>query len=324
MKKIFTLIATVLCTTAVCAQTESYVAVTSAGLSTEFANVINTDNTANNVVDGKSLVNISTANVDFQAVGGAVPATLSGAAQDINADGTVNSWASISWNSKNQGDINFYYILGTGNPYTAISAQEITTDGVGTGTYKAVYTYYNANGSLGMPKTGLYYKFTPKVAGTFKVGIWSNKGNRNTYVVDESTSLPITYSAEGYINGQNEGTPSVKKYLSATEVKAIHDAAKLDAVTGIDSAPYVIGAGNQPFWGYITFTAEAGKSYWLFQDSSQIGFLSFEFSTTTGISDIVTDTKDSSNAKMYTPFGTEVNSTYKGLVIQNGKKYFKK
>ena len=40
---------------------------------------------------------------------------------------------------------------------------------------------------------------------------------------------------------------------------------------------YVIGNGNQNFWGWLTFDVEPGEEYWVFQHSSQIGFGGFEF-----------------------------------------------
>jgi hypothetical protein len=112
-----------------------------------------------------------------------------------------------------------------------------------------------------------------------------NKGNRKTYVVDAATALPIAYLAEGYINGQNhkilpEGATdsvSVKKYLTTAEIDSIHKANCTDATTGEDTKPYVIGAGNQPFFGYITFEMEAGKTYYVFCESTQLGFNGWEF-----------------------------------------------
>jgi hypothetical protein len=320
MKKLFTLVAIALSVMSANAQTESYTAVDQTGLATEFSSIIDVNGVATNESDGKSFVTTATTNVDMLAVGGALPATITGsAAQDINADGTVNSWASITWASKNQSDINFYYIAGAGVPYVALSAAEITTDGVGTGTYKAAYTTYLPDGTNGMPITGLYYKLTAKVAGSMKVGVWINKGNRNTYVVEESSKLPVAYSAEGYINGQNEN--GVKKYLSSAQVDSIHKAAKVDATTGVDSAPYIIGAGNQPFWGYLIFTAEAGKSYWIFIDNAQIGFQGFTFTpSTTGINETVND-NEVKNVPLYNMAGQRVDSSYKGIIIEKGKKY---
>ena len=131
---------------------------------------------------------------------------------------------------------------------------------------------------------GLYYKVTATKNGSIKIGVWVNKGNRNTYVVDAATALPVAYKAMGYINGQNEtylqgdGTEaSRKKYLTAEEIESIHKAAKVDAETGEDIAPYIIGAGNQPFFGNIAFNMEAGKTYYVFCESSQIGFNGWQF-----------------------------------------------
>lgn len=320
MKKIFTLVSIALLAISANAQ-ETYTAVTADGLATEFSSVIDAATSkATNVTDGKSVINISTANVTLEAVGGTTPATL-GSGSDINADGTVNSWNDITWASKNQGDISFYYVAGTGNPYTKLEAEEITTDGVATGVYRAKYITYLADGSNGLPITGLYYKFTPKAAGTMKVGIWSNKGNRNTYVVDESTKLPIAYTAEGYVNGQND-TEGKKKYLSSDEIKAIHTSMKVDATTGVDAAPYVIAGGNQPFWGYVSFQVEANKSYLVFQDTSQIGFQGFSFTAgeASGISTVSMQTAVNSQVR-YNLSGQQVDNTYKGMVIMNGQKF---
>jgi hypothetical protein len=319
MKKIFTFVSIALMAISAHAQ-ETYTAVTAEGLATEFSSVIDAATSkATNVTDGKSVIAISTANVTLEAVGGTTPATK-GSGSDINADGTVNSWNDITWTSKNQGDISFYYVAGTGNPYTKLAAEEIMTDGTPTGTYRAAYTFYVADGSNGLPVTGLYYKFTPKVAGTFKVGVWSNKGNRNTFVVDESTKLPIAYTAEGYINGQNN-TDGTKKYLTAEEIQTIHNSMKVDT-TGVDTAPYVIGGGNQAFWGYVSFKAEANKSYLLFQHSSQIGFQGFTFTAgdAAGISTVSTQTA-TKNQTRYNLSGQQVNSSYRGMVIMNGQKF---
>jgi hypothetical protein len=322
MKKTFTLISLALLTMGAYAQTDSYTACTADGLAAEFAAVVDETGAATNVANGQSLVSYSSANVSFEAVGGTTPANAEGGGQDITPEGVVNTWNKITWSAKNQGDISFYYVAGTGNPYTALAAEEIVTDGVGTGTYRALYTFYAADGSHGLPVTGLYYKFKPTVSGTMKVAVWSNKGNRNTYVVDEATKLPIAYTAEGYINGQN-GEDGKKKYLTSEEIKVIHDAAKIDAETGEDKAPYVIGAGNQPFWGYVTFAVEAGGTYLLFQDSSQIGFGGFAFTAgTSGVMGITASAADS-NAPVYNLSGQKVSSSYKGMVIQNGKKFIK-
>jgi hypothetical protein len=285
MKKFFLFAAALMTGSAVMADTESYVAAIDAST---MASVFPVEE----ITSGSSVVSFGTANMDVLAVGGATPKT-------ILADGTVTEWNAISWQPKNTNlqDVKdgletpyFFYVLGTGNPCVDMGVEEIIRDGEPTGEYRATYVYYGpedgGNYKNEMPIQGLYYKFTPKVDGTLKIQVWSNKGNRNTYVVEESSKQPVAYTAEGYINGQNEQKEAViggetvtynaKKYLTAAEIQDIHNAAKVNE-EGVDTAPYVIGAGNQPFWGYLFVQVEAGKTYWLFQDSSQIGFGGYEF-----------------------------------------------
>ena len=311
MKKFFLLAAALMTGSAVMAETESYVAAIDAST---MASVFPVEA----IATGSSEVSFGTANMDVLAVGGATP-------DSITADAQVIRWNPITWQPKStnlQDNVEgletpyFYYVLGTGNPCVEMGAEEIISDGNPTGRYRATYVYYGpedgGNYKNEMPIQGLYYKFTPKVDGTLKIQVWSNKGNRNTYVVEESSKQPVAYTAEGYINGQNEPketiingetvTYNAKKYLSAAEIQDIHNAAKLSA-DSVDTAPYVIGAGNQPFWGYLFVQVEAGKTYWLFQDSSQIGFGGYEFTFAGG-------EQPQENYTYYTLTWSELQSSY--------------
>ena len=101
--------------------------------------------------------------------------------------------------------------------------------------------------------------------------------------MDSETKQATPYLVEGYINGQNWKEEDVeaglctaeqvgqKKWLTNDDIKAIHDA------SGNAGNPWIIGAGNQPFWGNIVIDAKAGKTYWLFQGNSQIGFQQYTF-----------------------------------------------
>lgn len=239
--------------------TDIYSAISVSGLSSDFINATESD--------GRSEVIVRMSGISMQAIGGATPANDAEGFPCVTAEGNVWKWNSVNWDEKCQRDIDFYYILGTGNPYTALHAEEIYTNGTATGKYRASYDYYNPNGSSELPISGLYYKFSPKFDGVLKVGIWSNKNNRNTYVVEESSRKPIKYQVDGYINGQNDSTGK-KRFLTNEEISVLHDNAGVGA--------YVIGTGTY-FWGWITFEVQAGKVYWLFQDSSQIGFQGFTF-----------------------------------------------
>lgn len=252
------------------------------------------------IAGGESVVKFGTASMDVVAVGGTT-------AKDVYQDAGTEfagwtEWNDVKWDVKNQGDITFGYILGTGNPAMEFTAEEVLDEGARTGHYRPSYTFYTPDCGK-MPVMGLYYKFTAKTAGDLKIYVWSNKGNRNTYLVDEATTKPVTYKAEGYINGQND-EEGKKKWLTTDEIAALSNPEK----------PYVIGAGNQPFWGTVNYTMSAGQTVWIFQDSSQIGFQGYEFTPSgeSGIEEVVA----ASAAKV-------VKTIQNGkIVIMNGKNVY--
>lgn len=331
MKKIFTLISMAFVAMSVNAQTdESYVAVDADGnMAVEYASVIDESNVATNVENGSSVVKFGTANVEVEAVGSAEPADKEEGGQDITIGAqidealhlyelvSINSTKPIKWEKKNQGDINFSYIGGTGVPAVSMVAEEVYTEGDATGKYRVVYTTFDPDKG-GEPQSGLYYKFTTKADGALKVGIWANKGNRTTFLVDSETKQATPYLVEGYINGQN-GEDGKKKWLSNDEIKAIHDA------SGNAGNPWIIGAGNQPFWGNVIIDAKAGKTYWLFQGNSQIGFQQYTFYPGKSKEDVtsvetIKTVAEKANGARYNLAGQKVDSAYKGVVIQNGRK----
>ena len=323
MKKFFTLVSMALFAMNMDAQ-DVYNAIVDGKLAPEFAAVTGKGDgeggVANNSADGKSIVTINKGKATVTAVGGTTPAndeTIGGGAQQIvpgaviDADkhiyevASVGAWNDISWGKTNQGDIDFWYVTGKGNPYVKMNAIENSKDDEWQGNYKADYVYYNPDGSLGMPITGLYYKFTASAAGAFKVKVWANKGNRQTFVVNAKTKKAERLLASGYINGVNDADGK-KKLLTVEQVDSVHHVyiyskyeaavakgkaddetqeafeqriADLKATADADSITnqYVIGNGGQNFWGWLTFDVEAGEEYWVFQHSSQIGFGGFEF-----------------------------------------------
>ena len=335
------------------------------------------------------------------------------------------TWKNITWkNGNNKEDKDkqpMYFLMGTGNGYENIYAEEIVTEGEETGRFRGYYTYidYEA-GKTGIPGYGLYYKFTPSTSGTLKINVWVNKGNRKTFVVKASNGTPLVpntdYFFDGYVNGQNANTDQPKideatgeqaldnegnpvwiqapKYFTADEIKARHEARNEEIKTKNEEkiakgenpdallSDYVIDAGNQAIWGWITFNVEAGESYVLYQQSSQIGFGGFEFGgekyvaspekglaaefaavvdadgnatnvtdkgsvvsfTAAGVAveavggaepdEVVGDkpetginaikTTQTSNAAMYNLAGQKVSDSFKGIVIQNGRKMIQK
>ncbi len=360
MKKIFTFFAAAACAASMNAQSEIYVSAPEGQLATEFASVVDENGVATNVgTTGRSVVNIATPNMTVEAVGSATPTEV--VPSEVVVDAELHWYEAaeiimgdITWkNANNKLDINdaagtkLYFVAGQGNAYENIYAEEIYTDGEPTGNFRPAYTYTDyEGGEAGLPKYGLYYKFTPAQSGHLKVQVWVNKGNRKTVIVKESTGIPmkygVDYQAEGYVNGQranydtpkldengevmldNQGNPIYEQYqifFTAEEMLERHNNACVNE-EGVDTKPFVIDAGNQAFWGWITFDVEAGESYYLFQLSSQLGFGGYEFSFTDGISELSTSTEQ--GAIRYNLAGQRVSNNYKGVVVENGKKHLVK
>jgi hypothetical protein len=228
----------------------------------------------------------------------------------------------------------FYYLQGKGNPYittytdTVIDSEtgKPKIDDNGNIVTRPGYTYYSPDGSVGLPIHGLYYKLNSKVAGTMKIAVWINKGSRKFFIVDEATKVALDttmYKASGYINGQNDADGNMK-FIDAIP----HGTTT--AADGTVTPSYIIGAGNQAIWGYVTFNVEAGKTYWVFLHSAQLGFGGFEFtpSSTEGINNMNNQTESYKVFDAKQPFyniaGQRVDTSYKGVVMQNGKKYILK
>ena len=233
MKKIFTLISMAFLAMSANAQ-DVYNAIVDGKLAPEFAAIAGEDGgAANNTADGKSIITITAGKATVTAVGGTTPANADGGGQQITPGAvldaekhiyevaSVEAWNDIKWDRKNQGDIDFWYIAGTGNPYVKMNAVENSKDDEWQGNYKADYVYYEPDGSVGLPITGLYYKFTASAAGAFKVKVWANKGNRQTFVVNAKTMKAERLLASGFINGVN-GADGKKKMLTVDQVDSVH------------------------------------------------------------------------------------------------------
>ena len=142
--------------------TVSYVATTADGLAPEFAAVVGEGNVATNVVDNNSIVKVELENITLEAVGSATPKEV--------AKDAINSWNDVKWERKNQGDIDFSYIAGTGVCYTSWAYEEIVRDGEPTGEYRILIgnddngwpNFYVTDGSHGLPISGLYFTFPEK------------------------------------------------------------------------------------------------------------------------------------------------------------------
>lgn len=322
MKKIFTLVSIAFCAMSVYAQEVWTVNKTDGTLKADY--VPNSDASA------KSVVKFSTTSVEGTHTSGPVAGYTDAEATPLEPK-VDNSWGNISKKdlSKDGSVAPIYYVQGKGNPVNLdkVTWEQVMTDGEPTGMYRAFWddSYYAPDGSAGLPKNGTYVTLTPKVKGTMKVTVWINKGNRDVYVVKASDAKALALGTEviasGYINGQNNDVAEddidnpLKGYMKMQENIVTKGAEGVDA--------YVVGAGNQAFWGYLTFTAEAKETYYVFNKNTQIGFGGFEFTPSgTGISDITA--ADDADAPVYNLAGQRVSKDTKGLLIKNGKKFINK
>ena len=343
-----------------------YNAIVDGKLNTEFAAVAGEKGgTANNTADGKSIVTITVGKATVTAVGGTTPAkdeTIGGAAQQIvpgaAIEGKANTyevaevkaWNDIKWGTDQNKDINFSYVTGTGNPYVKMNAKQNSKDGtLVEGSYSAEYVYYEPDGSLGLPITGLYYTFTATADGAFKVKVWGNKGNRKTYVVNSSDMKAQRLFASGYVENVKDAN-GIYRLLTVAQVDSIHQAwvgeqytnavkkfnnGETDVDPGDSVAyvqnlevaqqyQYILGHGNKKFWGWLTFDVKAGETYWVFQHSSQLGFGGFEFYEGGSAEELINDLKAeyvfTTNFSTYEDENTGNRVTWKGeKAVGNGR-----
>lgn len=321
MKKIFTLAAIASMAWSVNAQT------------TEAWSVANEDGTLkadyvpNADASAMSVVSFSTTNVSGTHTSGPVAGYEDGESLPLTPK-VDNGWGNLNKKdlSKDGSVPVFYYVSGKGNPVNIdkVDFEEIVTDGTPTGRYRANWekSYYAPDGSAGLPKNGTYVTLTTKVDGTLKVAIWINKGSRDIYVVKASDAkalaLGIDVIASGHINGQNydvEDDSPLKGYPK------FQDNITPKGAEGNDA--YVVGPGNQAFWGYLTFNATANETYYVFNKNTQLGFGGYEFTAagSSAIDNIIADEAIDADAPIYNVYGQRVNKDYKGILIQNGKKF---
>ena len=227
-------------------------------------------------------------------------------------------WGDITWknahNSRDKDNNYMPFLMGSGLGYKTLLAESFYSEEQGANITRPYYTYvdYEA-GETGVPGYGLYYKFTPKTSGQLRFNTWVNKGNRKTFVVKESTGAAlepyVDYTFDGYVTGQNNITDGVSYpiYFTADEIKARHDE------SGTVNK-YVVDKGNQIFWGWITLNVEAGESYYIYQQTSQLGFGGYDFIPTGGTTESYVSCIRSTTDDTFA-----LSSEFAAVVDENGK-----
>lgn len=160
---------------------------------------------------------------------------------------------------------------------------------------------------------------------------------------------------EGYIastggngvNGNKAGGTFytiVPKYDGVISAAVILNANKSFHLTvdGVQDSTFDGNIVESKFYGNFTFNVKAGSSYKFYCDGSKLGFYGFNYKygpnvepitevsiteTATGIDNVNVSEKKAvfdPNAPIYNLAGQRVGNDYKGVVIQNGRKYIKK
>ena len=239
-------------------------------------------------------------------------------------------------------DFQFNAVVGTGNPVTGWKSEPVINEGTYTGKIRAVYDgyYFEPGKSTSVPASGEYFTFKADVAGMFKIGFAvANGANRYMYIVEQSTVRTLEtseYKVEGYVNGvDNElGEPL---WQASIKVNADRSIGNEHGQTWKDDAWTDVNELNQPKFGWFVFDAKANETYYIFTPNTQFGFRDCTFTAGATIADYtptnpgkggtsgINEVKSSSvneNAAIYNLAGQKVSKDFKGVKIQNGKKFF--
>lgn len=163
-----------------------------------------------------------------------------------------------------------------------------------------------------VPAKGAFTRFITKEAGTLSIALFipKNVQNNPVYVLDAKEDETFTTIPSSSLN--------YKCYINnnSTEDNWFEGTAQDDYKAH--------ASASNPVFGYLTFNVEANKTYIILSPKTQIGFYGFEFvkGSSAGISDITTDNASADN-RIYSISGQQVNDSFRGIVIKNGKKYVK-
>ena len=360
MKKIFTLIATAFVALSVNAQDWTadvdYVAAPGGTIAAEFtgATTLGTNLTAT--------IAQSPISIEYVASKEAKEIT---SAEGGAAGLTPDQWPDAGWNTasfkiggnnkESQSTIpgEFWSVIGTGVPYVTFVSKQFwnSTDGLADRYYPGFtggeglptgWTYYNPDGSAGLPTSGAYIKASSSEAGVMKIGTYVQAGDtRLLYIVKGSTKKVLNwtsdnntteYKVEGYSqNAKNSDNtwyfiPSftVSNYIIGTETAFEFT----DAVTTETKSVNIL---NSRKFIWFVFDAEPGETYYVFGNNWQVGFQGVKFYKGKSIKDYIPSGintikafEQNADTPIYNLSGQKVDKSYKGIVIQNGRKFVNK
>ena len=198
------------------------------------------------------------------------------------------------------------YVSGKGNPTSTYFGYWVKND-AGDASFKAPndYNTFWTPEVAAAPSKGAYTLIKVTKAGTVRIGVRIPKAgkNRKVYFVKQSDGsiLPQDkYYAEGYDNN------NTNEYIKHT------------------TTDYVVATDvNNQFIGYIDVELPANETYVMFSPDTQIGIYGFYFAASdpAGISTV--KASQNADAPIYNLAGQKVSKDYKGVKVQNGKKFLK-
>ena len=145
--------------------------------------------------------------------------------------------------------------------------------------------------------TGCVYKFETVKAGSVTVGVQLG-GTKGFHILgaDFAEVAPASYNLPAAKDGDSQEFTQNDKGENIVSVKSN---------------------------GTVTFSVAEGGTYYVLAAGTKMGFFGFKYEagTSTGISSIEAAAKN--DGKTYNMAGQQVSSSFKGLVIKNGKKFVK-
>lgn len=264
--------------------------------------------------------------LDYTFVGSTANVTLTGVSTPNTGTQESDIWKfsgadNVKLNETNLGTEclvefdNQYVVAGNGNPGLGVYEYFFTnSDGNAVG--PRYYETYWTPGCGSAPLKGCYYKISVKTAGTLILGFFLNKNlaSNPLYLIDASNNTLVSNDAltiQAFRQNCNfeveqGGTTKLTNY-------------------GLNDDRFVVipdglgGGSNRPLYGYLTFDVEA-KDYYMLSPKSQMGVYGFYFqSGGTGITNV--KTTQAENAPIFNLAGQKVSKDYKGVKVQNGKKF---
>jgi hypothetical protein len=179
-----------------------------------------------------------------------------------------------------------------------------------------------------MPLKGLYYEFETKAAGELLIGIRMNRETDQLYVFtkDDFAQLPTSaLSIEGFVNNNTVVVGTNEKAMFTITMTADHNYSHGVADKTED---YIEGfPTSKAVFGYLKLNVEANKTYVMLSPKAQPAIFGFQFTPggdPSGVETIKVEKVWNADAPMYNLSGQQVDKSYKGIVIQNGRKFVNK